>query len=84
MQQRSFNVNFLWPQFQAQQVSIYILIKSGVLDHFQAGKLLKVCDSEGKVCGVEDKIFTEKGNSMADMVHCTNLVYENTVFCSRD
>jgi hypothetical protein len=40
--------------------------------------------SEGKVGGVEDNIFIAKRNYMTDMVHCMNLVYENTFICSRD
>jgi hypothetical protein len=40
--------------------------------------------SEGKVGGVEDYIFIVKRNYMADMVHCMNLVYENTFIYSRD
>jgi hypothetical protein len=40
--------------------------------------------SDGKVGGVEDNMFIVKRNYMADIVHCMNLVYENTFTCSRD
>jgi len=40
--------------------------------------------SEGKVSGVEDNTVIPKINYVADMVHCMNVVYENTIICSRD